>query len=197
MAESPSFPNDQVLQVSPELPELWVLRCTNLLLLRRYWADSEKSLCGEATLCFHDYRNIGWLDILRNLPSCSLQIDSMIRRVYQCRFRTISLLTLVPRKTNDREWICEHNLQLSVNCIHTFLCFLVLSTQCRCTLTWSWSCLWSAQVHTVGLSLDFESSRGGSTLWCDSREYFPLELRRLAVNAIQILHMIILQIPPN
>ena len=27
--------------------------------------------------------------------------------------------------------------------------------KCRCTLTWRWSCLRSAQVHTVGLSLDF------------------------------------------
>ena len=42
-----------------------------------------------------------------------------------------------------------------VNCIHIFLRFLLLTIQCRCALTWRWSCLWSAQVHTIGLSLDF------------------------------------------
>ena len=46
------------------------------------------------------------------------------------------------RKTNDREGSCEHNSQLSVNCIHISLCFLLLPIQCRCTLTWRWSCLW-------------------------------------------------------
>ena len=61
--------------------------------------------------------------ILGNLPSCSLQIDSMNRRVCLCRFRTISLLIQAPRKTNDREGICEHNSQLSLNCIHTLSVF--------------------------------------------------------------------------
>ena len=59
----------------------------------------------------------------------------MIRRVCQCKFRTTSLLIQAPRKTNDREGIREHLPQLSVNCIHIFLSFLVLSIQCRCTLT--------------------------------------------------------------
>ena len=57
------------------------------------------------------------------------------RRVYQSKFRTISFLIQVPRKTNDRERICEHNLQLSLNCIHTFLYFLFLPMRCRSTLT--------------------------------------------------------------
>ena len=52
-----------------------------------------------------------------------------------------------------------------MNYFHTFLCFLLLTTQRRCTFTWRWSSLWSAPVHTVGLSFDFESSRGGPTLW--------------------------------
>ena len=96
--------------------------------------------------------------ILVSLPPFSLQIDSMIRRVCQCKFRTIFLLIQAPRKTHDREGICELNSQLSENCIHIFLCM-----QCHCTMTWRWSSHWSAQVHTVGLSLDFESSRGGPT----------------------------------
>ena len=102
--EFPSFPNDQVQQVSPEPWDLWVTRCINLPLLRRHWTDSEKSLCGEATRCFHDdhwsvltscsllcfviptsqkHWRHGLPDdrILRNLPSYSLQIDSMISRV--------------------------------------------------------------------------------------------------------------------
>ena len=65
----------------------------------------------------------------------------------------------------DRAGIYEHSPQPSVNCIHIFRYFLLLPIQCRCTLTWRWSCLWRAQVHTLGLSLDFESSRGGPTLW--------------------------------
>ena len=77
---------------------------------------------------------------------------------------------------------CEHDSQLSVNCIHIVLCFLMLSIQRRGTLTWRWSCLWSSQAHTVNLSLDFESSRGGPTLW-----YFPIELRRHSVDSIHIL----------
>ena len=107
------IPNDQVLQVSRELWDLWVIRCINLPLLRGHWADSHKSLCGEATRCFHRYRwsvltscpllcflillsQWHWkheiLDdqILRNLPSYSLQIESMICWVCQCKFRTIS-----------------------------------------------------------------------------------------------------------
>ena len=59
----------------------------------------------------------------------------MIRQVCQCKFRTTSLLIHIPKMTNDREGICEHNPQLSVNCIHIFLRFLVLPIQCRCTLT--------------------------------------------------------------
>ena len=73
--------------------------------------------------------------VLRNLPSYSLQIDSMFRRVCQCKFRTSSLLIQAPRKTNDREVIYELNSQLSVQCIHNFLCFLLFSIQCRCTST--------------------------------------------------------------
>ena len=75
--------------------------------------------------------------------------DSWNRRVYRCKFRTTSLLIQAPWKTNDREGICEHNPQLSVTCTHIFLCFLLLPIQCRCTLTWRWSCLWSSQAHTV------------------------------------------------
>ena len=65
----------------PEPWYAWVLRRINLLVLRTYWADSQKSLCGEATRWFHcnhwsvlisfvilfsdrDWRarNIGWPD---------------------------------------------------------------------------------------------------------------------------------------
>ena len=156
--------------------------------LRRHWADSQKSPCGEATRCFHRYR---WSEkpsfhllcflvllsqrhwrheilcdwILRNSPSFVLQLCPKIRRVCQCKFRIISFLIQAPRKTNDREGIYEQNSQLSVNCIHIFLEFLLLHIQCHCTLAWSWSCLRSSQVHTVGLSLDFESSQGSPTLW--------------------------------
>ena len=116
--------------------------------------------------------------ILRNLPSYFQQIDSMISHVCQCKFRTTSLLIQAPRKTNDREGICELNLQLSVTWIHTFLCFLLLSILCRCTLTWRWSCLWSPQVYADCKSL--------IRLWIFSRRptvvipwnFFPLELRR-------------------
>ena len=38
-------------------------------------------------------------------------------------------------RPNDCKGICEHNSQLSVNCIHIVLGFLLLSIQCRCTLT--------------------------------------------------------------
>ena len=41
--------------------------------------------------------------ILRNSPSFVLQFCPRIRRVYQSKFRAISLLIQVPRKTNDRE----------------------------------------------------------------------------------------------
>ena len=102
---------------------------------------------------------------LQNSTLFVRQFCPKLRRVYQSRFRTISFLTQVPRMTNDREGICEHNSQLSVNYIHTFLCFLFLTIQCRCTLTWRWSCRWSAQDHTKGLSSDLESSRRSSTLW--------------------------------
>ena len=93
----------------------------NLLLLRRHWADSQKSLCGEATRCFHDYHwsvltscsllcfeiflsqrhwKHGKLDDrnLRNLPSYSLQIDSIIRRVYQSKFRVPFLFWSRPQE---------------------------------------------------------------------------------------------------
>ena len=103
--------------------------------------------------------------ILSNVQSFSVQFEPMIRRVFHRGFHTISLLIQAPRKTNDREGICEHNSQLSLNCTHIFLCFLLLATHCHCTLTWKWSCHWIAQVHTVGLTLDFESLRGSPTLW--------------------------------
>ena len=73
-------------------------------------------------------------------------------------------LIQAPRKTNDLEGIYEHIPQLSVNRIHIFLYFLFLTTQCRCTLTWRWSCLWSAQVHAESLSWDWIFSRR-PTLW--------------------------------
>ena len=92
-----------------------------------------------------------------NLPSFSVQFDP----IQCCKFRTTSLLIQAPGKTNDG----EHSPQLSVNCVHIVLCFLLLPIQCRCTLTWRWSCLWNAQVYTVDLSSDFESFRGGPMLW--------------------------------
>ena len=97
--------------------------------------------------------------------SCVLQFCPKIHQAFHCKFRTTSFRIQALRKTNDREGICEHNSQSSVNCVHIFLLFLVCPIQCHCTLTWRWSCLGSAQVHTLDLSLDFESSRGGPTLW--------------------------------
>ena len=51
----------------------------------------------------------------------------------ECRFRSISFLFHAPRKNNDRAGIHEHIPQLFVNCVHIFLYFLFLPTQCRCT----------------------------------------------------------------
>ena len=39
----------------PELSESSDSFCTNLLLLRRHWADLQKSSCGKATRCFPHY----------------------------------------------------------------------------------------------------------------------------------------------
>ena len=59
--------------------------------------------------------------IQRNSTSFLLPIDPRIHLVCQCKFRSTFLLIQVSRKTNDREAICEHNSQLSVNCIHIVL----------------------------------------------------------------------------
>ena len=81
-----------MLQVSPEPWNLWVLRCLNLPLLRGYWADSQKSPCGEATWCFHYYNS----SVL--LPSSSLASE----------FSSLKC-TRVTKYWMTRSWeICHH-----------------------------------------------------------------------------------------
>ena len=126
-------------------------------------------------------RNIGWPDSEKFIIICSAVVPDPSDLPIQVPYHISS--DPDPKKTNDREEICEHFPQLPVNCVHIVLCFLLHPKQCRCTLTWRWSCLWSARVHTVDLSSEFESSRRGPKLWFLG--IFPLELRRHTVNAIQ------------
>ena len=119
-----------------------------------------------------------------------------IRRVCQCKFRTISFLIRAPRKTNDREGIYEHNPQLSVNFIHIFLDFLLLHIQCHFNIDikmiLSLKCSGSHfQISHLTLNLLKEAQR------CDSWEYCPLELRRPAVDSIHIFEVIVFRKPPN
>ena len=86
------------------------------------------------------------------------------------------------------------------NCLQIIFTSFCISFFSPCNVVvhwqWRWSCLWSAQVHTVGLSLDFESSRGGLNVVIP-REYFPLELRRHTIDSIHILEVIASRIPFN
>ena len=65
--------------------------------------------------------------------------------VCTCEFRTISFLTQAQETTNVRARIFVlPQLQSS-----QYVIFLDFLTQCRCTMTWTWSVLGIAQVHMV------------------------------------------------
>ena len=70
----------------------------------------------------------------------------------------------------ERPMTARESVSIIRNCLRiVFTSFFVSfcsPIQCRWTLTWRWSCLWSAKVYTVSLSLDSESSRGGPASWC-------------------------------
>ena len=88
------------------------------------WVDFHLFICFLTPLSQGRWRHEILDDwFLQSSTSFVRQFCPKLRRVYQSRFRTISFLTQVPRMTNDREGICEHNSQLSVSDLHTFLCF--------------------------------------------------------------------------
>ena len=134
-------------------------------------------------------------DGFQNVDGASLllQFCPILRYTFQSRFRTISSLIQVPRMTNVRARICEHNSQLWYNSEHTFLCSLVLPIRCRCTLTWWWSFLWTAQVHTVIQSLFFDFFEKAQR--CESWEICPLEFHRFSIDSIQFFEIASFQIP--
>ena len=134
--EFPSFPNDQVLQVSPTFLNLWVILCTNLPLLRGHWADLQKLSWREVTRCLLRYR---WSEqtsyhvlcfliplsqrhwkhemlsdrILYVIGASSfLHFCPNFRLVHHNTSHTILFLIQVLRKTNDSKGICERISQL-------------------------------------------------------------------------------------
>ena len=109
-------------------------------------------------------RNIGCL-VLRNSPAFSLQFCPKIHLVCDRKFRTTSFQTQALKKTNDREGIYEHTFELSLNCFHIFHYFLSNPIQCRWTLTWRLSSVWSSLVYTVILSSSVESVWGFPLKW--------------------------------
>ena len=74
-------------------------------------------------------------------------------------------LIQVPRMTNDRAEICEHNSQLRENYFYTSLHFLVLPYNVVEHWHEDESCLRTALVHTVIVSWVHESVLGSQILW--------------------------------
>ena len=123
-----------------------------------------------------------------------------LRLVYQSKFRTIPSLIQVPRMTNDRGEICEHNSQLQLifllreNYIFTFLCIFFFSPfhvveHCHeddpaVELLWITLSFFPAFMNL------FEEAK-----CCESLEYFPFKLHRNSISTIQIFQMITLEIP--
>ena len=121
---------------SSSLLNLRIVPCTDLLLLRRHWADLHKLPCGEATPCFLRFRwseqtsyhvlcflipfsqrhwrheILGGLILYVVGASSFLQFCPNFRLIYQNKSRTITFLIQVPRKTNDRVGIWERTSQL-------------------------------------------------------------------------------------
>ena len=96
---------------------------------------------------------------------------------------TIPSLIQAQDTTNARARIFSHNLEKFWNSQNTFLRFLFLSTQCRCTLTWRQLFLYIAQFHIEFQSSCFGSRWESALLWILG--YFPLEFDRLPVESTQ------------
>ena len=102
---------------------------------------------------------------------------------------SISFLIQVPRTTNDREEICDHNSQL-----RDFPAFFSLYNVVE---HWheadpAFELLWITLSFFHKFLNLFEEAK-----CCGSWEYFPLELHRFSINTIQIFQMIALEIPHN
>ena len=85
----------------------------------------------------------------QNWASRLQQFYPILHPVFWHGFRTISFRIKTLETTNVLAWTFEHTQQLWEHSQNNFLCFLVLSNQCHGTVTWRWSFLWVALVHTL------------------------------------------------
>ena len=71
---------------------------------------------------------------LRNTAAFYLHFCPKIHPVCDRKFRTTSFQIQAVGKTNDREGIYDHTVQLSLNCFHIFHRNFLHPTQCRHTV---------------------------------------------------------------
>ena len=126
--------------------------------------------------------------------SSYLQFCPNFRLVSKKGSRTISFLIQVPRMTSDRTGTCERPSKLWKNSEHIFC--VPFSPPCNVIFHWHEddSALTCSGSHCIPF-INFESLRECQKKWL--LEYFPLELRLHAVDAIQFLEVIVLRIPFN
>ena len=84
-------------------------------------------------------------------------------------------------------------LKFSLNYFHIIHHFLLHPIQCRYTLTWRWSCLWSSLVHTAILPSSVESDWGFPLWWILGKS--SLEFHLLSINSIQFFGIASFQKP--